>query len=369
MNETQPRRAPLRRLLQILFALQSDRRPNARQLAEECEVSRRTIFRDLETIEAAGLPVEYDATRQGYRLAVASPVGRTMPEEHEVLALVALANAGADCDAFGLTGPARAGLAKLIAGLPEGPRRRAEALDLATRPESPAPPREETRRLVHDRLLQAFVRRVDVRLVVREAGRRAEETRLSPYRMFPTREGWSVIGRSSLHRRVRLFAVAEVESVELTDDPAAVPPRFRTDRWLGRTWSGEPGPGRSEVHIRFAAEAASAIRDGRWHASQRIEAMPDGRVDLRLTVDRPEDMAGWVLGHGEHAEVLAPAHDLGRPSAALATHGSPAGHTPARVARCWPRPISGGWVVDAPRSATRIRLVPEDDSRAHSSVG
>ena len=266
-------------------------------------MSRRTIFRDLETIEAAGLRVEYDATRQGYLLADSTPAVRTKPEEREVLALVTLANVGADRDAFGLSGPARAGLVKLIAGLPEGPRRRAEALDLATRPEAPAFPREESRRVLHDRLLQAVIRGVHVRLVVRGD----EETRLAPYRMFSARGGWSVIGRSSLHRRVRLFALAEVESVELTDEPAAVPPRFRIDRWLGRTWSGEPGPGRAEVHLRFVAEAASTIRDGRWHPSQRLEAMPDGRVDLRLTLDRPEDLAEWVLGHGEHAEVLAPA--------------------------------------------------------------
>ncbi len=48
------------------------------------------------------------------------------------------------------------------------------------------------------------------------------------------------------------------------------------------------------------------IRDGLWHPSQRVELLPDGGVDLWLTLDRPEDMAGWVLGHGEHVEVLAP---------------------------------------------------------------
>lgn len=309
VTATTTRRAPLSRLLQIVIALQSDRRPNARQLADECEVSRRTIFRDLEAIEAAGLPVQYDATRQGYHLAQEVPARRAALDEREVLALAVLANGGSDRDAFGLAGPARAGLLKLVAGLPEASRRRAEAVDLATRPEAPAPPAEEPRRLVHERLLEALLRGVHVRLVVREPGRNPEATLLAPYRMFPASGGWCVAGRSSLHRRVRLFPLAAVESVELTDEPASVPPRFRVDRWLGRTWSGEPGPdrGRSEVHLRFDAEAGSMIRDGRWHASQRFEALPDGRVELRLTVDRPEDLAPWVLGQGMHAEVLAPA--------------------------------------------------------------
>ena len=92
MTATTTRRAPLSRLLQIVIALQSDRRPNARELAEECEVSRRTIFRDLETIEAAGLAIQYDATRQGYRLAQET-LGRrpaTWTSASEVVALSVL---------------------------------------------------------------------------------------------------------------------------------------------------------------------------------------------------------------------------------------------------------------------------------------
>ena len=75
------RRDPLCRLLQVVIALQSDRRPNAGQLAEEVGVSRRTIFRDLETIEKAGLRVEYDAARQGYRIASGPPAARGILEE------------------------------------------------------------------------------------------------------------------------------------------------------------------------------------------------------------------------------------------------------------------------------------------------
>lgn len=306
MNESPRRTPPLTRLLQIILALQSDGRPNARQLAEECEVSRRTIFRDLETIEAAGLPVEYDPKRQGYRLAEGGPPRRIALEEREVLALMVLANGATDRDGFGLAASARAGLLKLVAGLPDGSRRRAEAVDLATRPESP-PPRDAARHAVYDRIIEAMAGGVHVRCILRDAGRDRLVTKLAPYRLFHGREGWYVVGRSSVHRRVRLFPLAEVESAELTDDPAAVPPRFRIGRWLDRTWSGEPGPGRFAVHLRFDEEKAAALRDTRWHPSQRVEVLPDGRLDLRLTLDRPEDLAPWVLGHGEHIEVVAPA--------------------------------------------------------------
>ncbi len=43
--------------------------PQRAELAERCEVSRRTIYRDLETLAAAGIPVHYRPERQGYQLA------------------------------------------------------------------------------------------------------------------------------------------------------------------------------------------------------------------------------------------------------------------------------------------------------------
>jgi predicted DNA-binding transcriptional regulator YafY len=295
------------RLLQIVLSLQSDRRPNARQLAEECEVSRRTIFRDLETIALAGLPVEYDPARQGYRLASPPPLRAAGLEEREIQALAVLVNTRGDSDPFGLNGPARSALSKLLGGLTPEARVRTEAVDLATRDQAPPAPLDPHRRAVYEGLLRAVVLGVQVRLTLRVPRRGVEMTRLTPYRIVALREGWAVVGRSTLHRQVRLVPLARVVAVEVTDEPATIPPRFRVDRWLARARSGRAGSSRREVQLRFDAETAPAIRDGLLHPSQRLEPRPDGRLDLRLTLDRPEDLAGWVLGHGEHVEVLAPA--------------------------------------------------------------
>ncbi|MFO0951578.1 MAG: hypothetical protein U0835_10580 [Isosphaeraceae bacterium] len=47
-------RAQLARLFRLVVILQSERFPNARELAEQCEVCRRTTYRDLELLAAAG---------------------------------------------------------------------------------------------------------------------------------------------------------------------------------------------------------------------------------------------------------------------------------------------------------------------------
>ena len=50
--------AQLARLLRLVMILQSERFPIARTLATECEVSRRTVYRDLEVLEEAGIQRE-----------------------------------------------------------------------------------------------------------------------------------------------------------------------------------------------------------------------------------------------------------------------------------------------------------------------
>ncbi|MGO4108600.1 helix-turn-helix transcriptional regulator [Paenibacillus sp. YAF4_2] len=59
----------IERLLGIMMILLSKRRVNAQTLADKFEVSLRTIYRDLETINTAGIPiVSYTGTDGGYEI-------------------------------------------------------------------------------------------------------------------------------------------------------------------------------------------------------------------------------------------------------------------------------------------------------------
>jgi len=57
----------LERLLTIIFKLLHRSNISASQLAEELNVSQRTIYRDIETISAAGIPItSYHGTNGGF---------------------------------------------------------------------------------------------------------------------------------------------------------------------------------------------------------------------------------------------------------------------------------------------------------------
>ena len=106
------------------MAIQSDRFPNARMLAERCEVSRRTIYRDLETLAAAGIPVHYRPERQGYQLARGYSLPLPSLDEKEALALLTMARQWKGGAGFDLLRHARDGAVKLIQALPADVRSR-----------------------------------------------------------------------------------------------------------------------------------------------------------------------------------------------------------------------------------------------------
>src|SRR5438270_11473343 len=106
--------------------LQAHRRLSARQLAERLEVSERTIYRDVESLSFAGVPVYAERGRHGgiallpgYRTDV---TGLTLDEARS---LFVLAGRGAHAD-LGLGGALGSALRKVMAALPEPHRPAAE---------------------------------------------------------------------------------------------------------------------------------------------------------------------------------------------------------------------------------------------------
>ena len=60
-------RPPMERMLRIHQAIQSGIFPNATRLAEQMEVSKKSIHRDIDFMrDRLDLPVEYDAAKYGY---------------------------------------------------------------------------------------------------------------------------------------------------------------------------------------------------------------------------------------------------------------------------------------------------------------
>jgi predicted DNA-binding transcriptional regulator YafY len=328
-------RAQLPRLLELIMAIQSDRFPNARMLAERCEVSRRTIYRDLDTLAAAGISVNYRPDRQGYQLARGCAFPLPILAEKEALALLVLVRQWKGGAGLDLIRHARDGAVKLVHALPADVRNRVLTQAEPVPDETNLTPPRPDRKVVYDAILDALARRLQIRIWYRNPSESTPQTtRLSPYRLMLAREIWYVVGRSTSHRQVRVFRIPWIEQVTPTTDPYTIPPRFNLERFLGLAWAMERGEQRHEVWLRFSRRFAPEIREVFWHRSQRVVEWPDGRADLHLVIDGLDEITGWVLGFGDEVEVLAPTELRGRVHAVavrVATIHSPRSPSPVET--------------------------------------
>ncbi|MBN1261896.1 MAG: WYL domain-containing protein [Anaerolineae bacterium] len=106
------------RLLSLLMLLQTRGRMSARELAEELEVSQRTILRDVDALSAAGVPIYAEQGRNGgFELLDRYRTTLTGLSEREVRALFMLSIPAPLAD-LGIRQELKAALLKLTAALP-----------------------------------------------------------------------------------------------------------------------------------------------------------------------------------------------------------------------------------------------------------
>jgi predicted DNA-binding transcriptional regulator YafY len=294
----------------LVELLSAGRPQTAAALAEECGVSRRTLFRDLAVLRDAGLPVIFDDERHGFvlnRPSYLRPTEFTVPE---ALALISLAEArGQRQPRIPLQRHARSAALKLLSNLPNRLRdhigRLADRIQIEIGPLNVAAVGER----FHDDLLRAIHERQRVRICYDSFYEgHVIRTLLSPYCLHFHRRSWYVIGRSSLHRAVRTFNTGRIVALEAVDSSYDIPTRFRIDRYFGDAWSMiRDARSRHQVVVRFQPKVARNVAEVLWHRSQQLVWSSDGSsLEFRVTVEGLDEITWWVLGYGKEAEVLKP---------------------------------------------------------------
>lgn len=296
------------RLLELIGHLQAGRGSNAEALARELGVAARTIFRDLDTLRKAGVPLVYEEAEQRYRIPTNYYLPPTNFTPQEALTLLVLCYELGDRSGLPFQAAARQAALKLESNLPAKLRSYVHELAEAVRIRLPQSGRAEGQESTYLALLEAVGGKHAVRMEYHSLSEKDHiTTKLSPYQLLFSRRSWYVVGRSSLHREVRIFNLARIKHLEVLDEKIRVPARFNMDRYLRNAWHliPEPGPDR-KVLIRFEPMVAHNVAEVLWHKTQQIEWRDDGRIDFRVTVSGLNEIAWWILGYGDQAEVIEP---------------------------------------------------------------
>ncbi len=288
------------RLLAIVLALQARGRQRAVDLAELFETSPRTIYRDIQALSEAGVPL-VAVPGQGYSLMEGyflPPL--TFTAEEAAILLLGSEVMARSFDA-GYRAAAEAAGRKIAAVLPE--RTRAEVDDLRASvhfvPERTRIPDESLarlRRAIFERT--AVLLRYHTRHRADRPPDRPETREVDPYALAHMAGNWYLSGHDHLRGAVRTFRLDRIEEITVLPRTFVRPDGAQLS---GR--DGEPRP--IEIRALFDAEVARWVREERSYFTVAEEAAADGLlVTLRVRVE--SEVLSWLLGWGRHVRVLEP---------------------------------------------------------------
>jgi predicted DNA-binding transcriptional regulator YafY len=302
------------RLLSILLTLSVRGHASAAQLAAELEVSVRTIYRDVEALSAAGVPVFATRGRlggihlmPGYRTRL---TGMT-PDEADALFLAGVPGAASD---LGLGSVLAATQLKLLAALPPELRERAARIRDRFFLDAPGWLREtDTPPWLATVAEAAWTeRRLDVRY--ERANRVVVQRVLDPLGLVLKAGTWYLVAVADEGaREPRTYRVSRIQSAVVRADSFPRPDGFRLESfWADYQEGYERRVYQESATIRLSAAGRELLFlvgtvPARRARCVMSEPDADGWTTTRLPIESLRHAHHALMQLGEHVEVLEPA--------------------------------------------------------------
>ncbi len=292
------------RLVSILLLLQSRGGITARELAETLEVSVRTIYRDMDALSAAGIPVYAErGANGGCRLVENYRTELTGLTEAEAQALFLLEAPG-PLDALEVGQKLKAALRKLAAALPEYPSGQPQPrihLDWARWG------RRQAETVSLERLYEAVQRSRALRVKYKLWDAIEITQAVHPLGLVAKAGAWYLVWE--FHGKLRYQGVSGLLEAELLEETFAYPAGFD----LSAYWKASCAEAEAEflgfqAVIRAAPEAQQGLSRQMGEGSLTRAGLPDERgwVQLELAFDTLEAARQRLLAWGRAVEVLEP---------------------------------------------------------------
>lgn len=316
----------LDRSLGIVLMLRSGKTVSASELARRFEVSPRTIYRDIETLGAVGVPVYAEIGRDGgFRLLdgyFLPPVAFSIGEATSLVVGVALLQR---LHAKPFESELESAQHKLLAAVPDHLRSVLAQVQRLVgfedvphdsfHPERPAAEPVESAELSESQVITTFLQAIIARHAVKidyrsPYSRERESQALAPYGILGDRNRWYLVGRSiERDRPPRLWRADRVISITPHPSQVNMPASFDIHHLLGRKWLAEAMAQWIEeapVVIRMRPAQADRLKQDWYYRHARFEDVSTQEVIMTFG-ERDRQMVFELLRWlGPGAALLAP---------------------------------------------------------------
>jgi proteasome accessory factor B len=280
------------------------------ELAEEFNVTKRTLYRDLKALEEAGYPILSEVV-DGTTYWKLEPHFRGVPPItftlNELMALYFSRKLIVSPGRSPFGADLESAFKKIESSLPAKHIAKLERVEEMFTPLVKASKKIDLNKGVFETVQWALLNQNILKLEYKpRKGNRAFPFEVHPYSLLFFKGEFYILcfvpGRGMRH-----FALEGIKKAERMKERFEIPEDFSISEFLKVPFGlfhGKP----ISVKVVFDKELSDYIQSRTWHPSQKIKELKDGRILLSMTASGKEEIKVWVLSFGPKAIVLSPKH-------------------------------------------------------------
>jgi len=290
----------LQRLLGILAVLLQHQRVSAESMAERFEVSTRTIYRDLETLEQAGVPiVAYPGVNGGIEILDTYKLDKTVFLSEDFSSIIAgLQSISGAVD----TAKINRTLAKLRALIPEpqakGIELSGQKLYVDLKPWSIHPDFEPIFNLVKSALEQDKL----LKLTYSDKESTASVRIVEPHQLVLKEQSWYLRAFCLERQAFRTFLLRRINSAEILEEDFSPRP-FTHELEDFKEWTHPKA-----ITVELVADPSMRQMVLQYCRPECLTILPDGNLRINLPFVESEAGYGVLLQMGHKCRVISPEH-------------------------------------------------------------
>lgn len=294
------------RLIRIIILIQGKPGILARELAERCEATERTIYRDLELLSVM-IPITNLGHGKGYTFVGNFSMYPMNWTEQESLSFSMLPSVIDQIKSL-LPSGFDSAYEKIMATNNKEKKKNTELVqDVAQIIQLGTPANRE-----HDQsnflfpIIQAILSKKTIKALYHTQSRNESTVReIDPYYLIPRDHRFYLIGYCHMAQDIRTFRISrfkEVEAIDQIFDKGD----FNIRQYLKHTWSIDRGEEHIKFKVKFSPDIARYVMEEELFVSPKMTNQSDGSMLFEVTLNQDREFLGWLSQYGPDAEILEP---------------------------------------------------------------
>jgi predicted DNA-binding transcriptional regulator YafY len=301
-----------------------------RRLAEDEGCSIRTVYRDIDALEAAGFPIFPENVNGTVRYKFMDGFKAKFPYPFtptELMSLYLSADMLKVLEGTAFYESIDSLLKKVRSSLPRETRQYMDNFKTSFRMD--LWPQKDFRNLREriEKLNDACINHKTVEMGYHSLHRDEKTVRkVDPYKLWFMDGSIYLIGYCHSRNQFRTFLLDRINGLEVSDRRFVPRDDFSFEDYIGNSFKVFREEELVEVVVEFDKSIKQLIREKIWHPSQKIRDNSDGSIRVTFRVAGITEIKHWLLGFGAKAKVLEPANlreEISHEARALLDHYKP----------------------------------------------